>query len=77
MIQNACKPAAAPLEVRGSAPVFAVGMRAFRSAEFMGNAEPSLDELLSDEVVRRVMARDGVGQDQLLTLLEDVRNRLL
>ncbi|MGE5546877.1 MAG: hypothetical protein ACM33T_08270 [Solirubrobacterales bacterium] len=73
MIQNACKPAAAPLETRGPAPVF-VGI-ASRSprADFQGNAEPSLDEMISDEVVRRVMARDGVAVDQLLSLLDQVR----
>lgn len=76
MVQNAYKPAASPVEAKGAAPVIAMGMRAFQSADFMGNAEPSLDEMLSDEVMRRVMARDGVAADQLLTLLDDVRSRL-
>lgn len=51
-------------------------MRLNRSADYLGNAEPALDEMMSDEVIRRVMARDGVAVDQLLSLLDRVRSNL-
>ncbi|HSV28915.1 MAG TPA: hypothetical protein VLL76_05135 [Candidatus Omnitrophota bacterium] len=76
MIQNACKPAAAPSEARGASSAFAMGLRMNRSADFLGNAEPGLDEMMADEVIRRVMARDGVAADQLLSMLDRVRHNL-
>ncbi|MBC7950432.1 MAG: hypothetical protein H7Z12_01255 [Rhodospirillaceae bacterium] len=77
MMYSACTPAAAPLEVRGAAqPAFAVGLRARSGRDFEGNGEPSLDELMGDEVIRRVMARDGVQADQLRSLMDHMRNRL-
>lgn len=76
MIQDARKPTATSVDIRGATPAFALGVRSFRSAGFLGNAEPSLDEMMSDEVIRRVMARDGVAADQLLTMLENVASRL-
>ncbi|MBX9634636.1 MAG: hypothetical protein K2X44_06610 [Magnetospirillum sp.] len=77
MIYSACTPAAAPLETRGAAqPAFAVGLRARNGRDFEGNGEPSLDELLGDEVIRRVMDRDGVQADQVWSLMDQMRNRL-
>lgn len=77
MMHSACTPAAAPLEMRGAAqPAFAVGLRARSGRDFEGNGEPSLDELMGDEVIRRVMARDGVQPDQLWSLMDCMRNRL-
>jgi hypothetical protein len=59
----------------------AVFPRALHSARkglpFMGNLEPSLDEVMDDDVVRRVMARDGVDADHLRSLIAEVRTRLL
>jgi len=42
-----------------------------------GAGEPPLAELIADDSVRRLMARDGVREDQLLRLLDQVRTRLL
>lgn len=53
---------------------FALGMRARNSTHFMGNDEPSLDELLADDVLRRVMARDGVQPEYLRALAAHVRS---
>ena len=77
MMRSACTPAAAPLDTRGAAqPTFAVGLRARPEWDYEGNGEPSLDEIMDDDVIRRVMARDGVQRDQLMSLLDHMRNRL-
>jgi hypothetical protein len=71
-----CIPAT-PAEGRGAAPAFPVGQRSARAGtRFLGIGEPPLAELMADEVVRRLMARDGVGAEQLLSLIDEVRSRL-
>ena len=42
-----------------------------------GGIEPSLDEVMADPIVHRLMARDGVALDSLNTLIAEVRGRLL
>lgn len=77
MMHSACTPAATPREARGSAqPVFVASVRAAKVVSFEGNDEPSLDELMDDDVMRRVMARDGVQPDQVWSLVDVMRNRL-
>jgi hypothetical protein len=77
MMRSACTPAAAPLDLRGATqPTFALGVRSRTQWDYEGNGEPSLDELMGDEVIRRVMARDGVQPDQLMSLLDHMRDRL-
>lgn len=77
MIHSACTPAATPRDARGSAqPVFVSAGRSTRVVSFEGNDEPSLDELMDDDVMRRVMARDGVQPDQVWSLMDVMRNRL-
>lgn len=77
MMHSACTPAATPLDSRSVAPpTFALGVRTRKPADFQGNGEPSLDELMDDDVIRRVMARDGVKPDQLRSLMDHMRNRL-
>ena len=76
MMSGICIPAS-PAEGRGAAPAFPVGLRATRTSPgFLGVGEPPLAELMADEVVRRMMARDGVKADQLLSLIDEVRLRL-
>lgn len=45
-------------------------------AFFVGNAEPSLDEVMDDPMVRRLMDRDGVAKASLQSLINEVRLRL-
>ncbi|MEO0036547.1 MAG: hypothetical protein RLZZ501_2570 [Pseudomonadota bacterium] len=52
----------------------AVGPR--RAGAYAGNAEPPLDELVNDPMVRGLMARDGVALDSLCGLIAEVRRRL-
>lgn len=75
MIRTACSPAAAAtMEIRGGTPAsFTLGMRSRNSRHFLGNDEPSLEDLLADDVLRRVMARDGVEPENLRALAEHVR----
>jgi hypothetical protein len=40
------------------------------------NDEPSIEELLSDEVTRLVMARDGLSEQALRAVLRDAQRRL-
>jgi hypothetical protein len=77
MMHSACTPAAISRETRGCSPsAFSVPVRADRAADFEGNDEPSLDELMGDDVMRRVMARDGVLPDQVWSLMDVMRNRV-
>lgn len=80
MMHSACSPAATPREARGSVqPTYgqsSFAARASRAVDFQGNDEPSLDELMDDDVVRRVMARDGVQPDQVWSLMNAMRDRL-
>lgn len=50
--------------------------RTRRPACYAGNAEPSLDEVIDDPMVRHLMARDGVVVESLMSLLDEVRLRL-
>lgn len=43
---------------------------------YIRNVEPALEDLLSDEVMRLVMARDGLSDNVLRALLSDVQRRL-
>lgn len=43
---------------------------------FSGAGEPSMADVMSDSIVRQIMARDGVGADQLTSLIENVRSHL-
>ncbi|MGE5504773.1 MAG: hypothetical protein ACM31L_10150 [Actinomycetota bacterium] len=51
-------------------------MRPQRASLFLDGAEPSLDEVMDDPMVRRLMDRDGVEVDHLLSLIEEVRGKL-
>lgn len=42
---------------------------------FLGNDEPGIDDMLRDEVVVRLMARDGIAAADLRTLIGTVRER--
>lgn len=77
MMYNTCSPAAAPSDKRGMAQTaFSLRGTGRKPLYFEGNAEPSIDELMDDDVIRRVMARDGVQPEQLRSLLDCMRNRL-
>ena len=43
---------------------------------FVGNAEPTLDEMMADPIMHGMMACDGVAADSLLGLIDEVRTRL-
>lgn len=73
MRPNVCAPVATSYETRASAMPFALRQPMRRATDFLGNAEPHLDDLMDDELMGRLMSRDGVGRDQLLTLIERVR----
>lgn len=73
MIQNACKPAATPGKSRG---VVGMAVRTPMPTRYLGNVEPSIDDLVDDEVVRRLMARDGIRREELVSFLDEMRGRL-
>lgn len=87
MMHSTCSPAAAPRDCRAGVQstlgpstvgqnVLAARAVKMRKADFLGNDEPSLDELMDDDLVRRVMARDGLQPHQVWSLLDDMRLRL-
>ncbi len=43
---------------------------------WLGSTEPSIHEVLSDPIVRQLMARDNVRDDDLIDLIEAVRHKL-
>jgi hypothetical protein len=43
---------------------------------YVRNDEPSLEELLSDEATRLLMARDGLSVQAVRALVRDVQRRL-
>ena len=43
---------------------------------YVRNNEPSIEELLSDEVTRLIMARDGLSDQAVRALVRDVQRRL-
>ncbi len=47
-----------------------------RSRRVWLSGEPSLQEMLSDEVVQAVMRRDGVRREDLLSLIRRVQQSL-
>lgn len=74
---NVCTPAIIPSEKNGMPqPAFVLKGGAPKPFYLDGNVEPTIDELMDDDVMRRVMARDGVQPDQLRSLLDCMRNRL-
>jgi hypothetical protein len=45
-------------------------------SKFAGNQEPDLAELLTDPMLQRLLAADGVKSDHLIDLVADVKVRL-
>ena len=43
---------------------------------YVRNNEPSIEELLNDEVMRLLMARDGLSDHVVRALVRDVQRRL-
>lgn len=54
----------------------ALSRRGKAAERFLGNDEPDLEDLITDDVMGRVMARDGVQPDQVRALLNFMRNRV-
>ncbi|KIL98015.1 hypothetical protein CCC_01076 [Paramagnetospirillum magnetotacticum MS-1] len=53
------------------------GRSALAIAYYEGCAEPTLDEVMADPIIHRLMDRDGVALESLTTLIAEVRGRLL
>jgi hypothetical protein len=49
----------------------------FRQRQYLGNAEPTTDELLSDPITHLLMARDGLHLDHVRAFINQAKNRLL
>lgn len=79
MLSSAYRSTPQPAEIRvvrrlGSA----IGGRSARTFAYCGGGiEPTLDEVMADPIVHRLMARDGVAVDSLNSLIAEVRGRLL
>ena len=75
MITKACTPTNHSSEGRtGATARFVVGGKPRRAAQYLGNAEPLLEDLLCDDVLMRLMARDGVGAEQVRQLAGHIPN---
>lgn len=67
MNRNFCSPAAAVDGRKAQGVHFPVPQTRV-PRHYLGNAEPALDDLLADDVMMRLMARDGVMADQVRDL---------
>jgi hypothetical protein len=78
MTANACRPTDAPSDARTPANKagLLVGPRLNSATMFLGNSEPLLSDVVDDPMVRRLMDRDGVEMDSLMSLIGEVRSRL-
>jgi len=75
MINNACTPATPCANSRSTVTAaFPMATKARRAPQYLGNDEPRLEDLLSDDVLIRLMARDGVAADQLRALVGFIPN---
>lgn len=79
MLPSAFRAIPTPVDLRKARHGVAMpSARGFRTGSFfMGNAEPPLDEVMDDPIVRGLMARDGVALASLQSLISEVRGRLL
>ena len=68
------KTAGIKLAVANQAALF-LHRRPLRS-RYAGNQEPDLIELLTDPMLHRLLASDGVKSDHLIELIADVKVRL-
>ena len=79
MLSNALNATQIPTDPRYIArggPLFGPPPRRRTGSFFIGNAEPPLDELMDDPIMRGLMARDGVAPDSLRGLIDQIRTRL-
>jgi hypothetical protein len=78
MTTSSFQAAASPSDIRncGTTAGDFTARRGRSAAFFLGNVEPTLDEVIGDPMVRRLMDRDGVEVDVLRTLMEEIRDRL-
>jgi hypothetical protein len=78
MTAKACRPADASSDVRtpANSAGLLVGPRINSAMMFLGNSEPLLSDVVDDPMVRRLMDRDGVQMDSLMSLIGEVRSRL-
>lgn len=74
MIRTVCSATTPSADRVCTSTSFPMPRKNHRAAQYMGNTEPCLEELLSDDVLIRLMARDGVGADQLRKLAGFVPN---
>lgn len=69
------KAAAAKLAVPAQQPALFVYRRTARS-KYAGNHEPDLADMLTDPIMHRLLASDGVRSDHLIDLIADVKVKL-
>ncbi|MCA1906984.1 MAG: hypothetical protein LDL39_01350 [Magnetospirillum sp.] len=75
MNTNVCTPTDLPNDCRAkSVTRFPLGAKVRRAPQYLGNDEPSLDDLLGDEVLKRLMDRDGVAAEQVRQLAGHIPN---
>lgn len=76
MTPGTCKPASIVLERSAKVMTSIERPRRSRADRFSGHCEPSLHELMTDPILSRLLASDGVAKEDLEALIRTVRNRL-
>jgi hypothetical protein len=69
------KTAATTLAVSAGQPALFVYRRSPRT-RYAGNHEPDLADMLTDPIMHRLLASDGVRSDHLIDLIADVKVKL-
>lgn len=77
MVLNVCEPdMTAARRIANVLPPLPRSIRQ-ETSNFSGADEPALGEMLTDPVLHRLLASDGVEKERLLSLIATVRSRLV
>lgn len=76
MLASAYRPILQPAEIGLGRRIAVPAARVRAIAHFAGNLEPSLEDVMADPIIHRLMDRDGVAVDTLTSLIAEVRGRL-
>ena len=70
------KTANSTLAIAAQQPALFVYRRSAARSRYAGNQEPDLADLLTDPLLHRLLASDGVRSDHLIDLIADIKVKL-
>lgn len=76
MVVNVEKQTATPARNNASRGAVLLVHRLHGRSRYSKNQEPALSELLSDPILQRLLASDGVSPQRLVDLISEMRQRI-